>query len=144
MIATTMTASPRSKVGGPALDLPVPVADGVEFAAGATRLRRPLCRRAVAFGAADGGLGERALRRGAEGTFSAPTRVAPVPVLHRPSPLDAPYRAGSRPAVRHEEAASGNRSRPTQHFTRNAEPGLGAKPWPQGFGRGSDHEPPAY
>src|SRR5262249_10501197 len=34
MVAATMTASPRSKVGGDALDLPVPVADGVEFRCG--------------------------------------------------------------------------------------------------------------
>src|SRR5262249_56114414 len=58
-----------SEVGGHALDLPVPVADGVEFAAAAARLRRPLRRRAVAFGAADGGLGERALGCRREGLF---------------------------------------------------------------------------
>src|SRR5262245_65412630 len=72
MAGGTLTASPRSKVGGDALDLPVPVADGVEFAAAAARLRRPLHRRAVAFGTAGGGLGERALGRGRKGRFSRP------------------------------------------------------------------------
>src|SRR6516164_1886306 len=69
MAAETLAALPRSKVGGDALDLPVPVADGVEFPAAAARLRRPLCRRAVAFGAADGGLGERARGCRREGIF---------------------------------------------------------------------------
>ena len=36
LVAATMTASPRSKVGGDALDLPVPVADGVRRCGGLT------------------------------------------------------------------------------------------------------------
>src|SRR5258708_36755882 len=69
MAAGTLAALPRSKVGSDALDLPVPVADGVEFAAAAARLRRPLRRRAVAFGAATGCLGERALGCRRKGLF---------------------------------------------------------------------------
>src|SRR5260370_25473994 len=69
MAAGPPAALPRSKVGGDALALPVPVADGVELAAAAARHRRPLRRRAVAFGAAAGGLGERALGCRREGLF---------------------------------------------------------------------------
>src|SRR5262249_37962988 len=134
MAGGTLTASPRSKVGGDALDLPVPVADGVEFAAAAARLRRPLHRRAVAFGPAGGGPGAARprARRGrggarggrrprrararprAKGAFSAPSWTAHPWVLHRPFPLDVSSAArGSRPAAwRDEGPLATGRDRP--------------------------------
>src|SRR5258706_1108595 len=96
MAAGTPAALPHSKVGSDALDLPIPVANGIEFAAAAARLRRPLRRRAVAFGAADGGLRERALGRRREGLFRRRSGRR-IPFWIAPSLLMAPSPPRSRP-----------------------------------------------
>src|SRR5262249_43876338 len=72
----------------------------------------------------------RAAPRGG-GAFLAPTLVAPVPVLHRPFPLDAPRRDGVKGCRVARRRASGHPPRLTQHFKRNAEPRLGPKPLPK-------------